>query len=217
VTPYLLYLHGFASSPSSRKGIAFEAALRGYSVERLDLRLPDRNRLRLSAMVAHVVERAQPHERVIVVGSSLGGLTAALAAGQIEGCLGGVLMAPAFGFSARWPERLGPEAFGRWKGGEALSVEDHAGGPNLQVDHGFYLDAVETEARAQVADLPWLVFHGRSDDVVPVSGSEAFVKRASQATLTTLDDGHALTDSLPVILPQSSTFIDRLAATRRPT
>lgn len=215
--PHVLYLHGFASSPGSRKGLAYDAALTalGYSVERLDLRLPDRDRLRLSAMVAHVVERARDHRAVVLIGSSLGGLTAALAAGQIEGCLGGVLMAPAFGFSARWPERLGPEVFARWEAGEPLAVEDHAGGPDLQVDHGFYLDAVATEAETTLADVPWLVFHGRDDDVVPLGASEAFVKRASQATLTTLDDGHALTNSLPVMLPRSATFIERLTHPRR--
>lgn len=217
VKPRVLYLHGFASSPDSRKGLAFDEALSaaGYDVDRLDLRLPERDRLRLSAMVAHVVERARPHDHVVLVGSSLGGLTAALAAGQIEGCLGGVLMAPAFGFSARWPERLGPEAFARWEAGEPLVVEDHAGGSDLQVDHGFYLDAVTTEAETPVADLPWLVFHGRDDDVVPLSASQAFVQRAGQASLTTLDDGHALTDSLSVMLPRSATFIDRLTHSRR--
>lgn len=217
VKPRVLYLHGFASSPGSRKGLAYDETLSaaGYDVDRLDLRLPDRDHLRLSAMVAHVVDRARSYRDVVLIGSSLGGLTAALAAGRIEGCLGGVLMAPAFGFSARWPERLGTKAFARWQAGEPLVVEDHAGGPDLQVDHGFYLDAVATEAETPVGDVPWLVFHGRDDDVVPISASQAFVRRAGQATLTTLEDGHALTDSLSVMLPRSASFIDGLTHPRR--
>lgn len=119
-------------------------------------------------------------------------------------------MAPAFGFAARWPQRLGDEAMARWRDGVPLVVEDHAGGPDLRVDIGFYDDAIATEARFEVPDLPFLLFHGRHDDVVPLAGSEAFVQRASQASLTTLDDGHALTDSLPVMLPASVAFLDRL-------
>ncbi|MEM9691699.1 MAG: YqiA/YcfP family alpha/beta fold hydrolase, partial [Myxococcota bacterium] len=57
----ILYLHGFASSPGSRKGLAFDAhfAARGYVVERLDLRVPDRNQLRVSAMLDVVDARIE--------------------------------------------------------------------------------------------------------------------------------------------------------------
>ena len=46
----ILYLHGFASSPLSRKGVAFDEYLsaRGHQLQRLDLRLPNRDQLRVS-------------------------------------------------------------------------------------------------------------------------------------------------------------------------
>src|SRR5688572_23811736 len=78
--PRLLYLHGFASGPRSAKGTAFDAHFtpRGVPVERLDLRVPSLEHLRLSAMLE--VTRAAiggPGDRAVIVGSSLGGLTAA--------------------------------------------------------------------------------------------------------------------------------------------
>src|SRR6185437_11507878 len=73
----VLYLHGFASGPTSRKAAAFSDhyGKRGIAVERLDLRVPSFEHLRLSAMIDHA--RAAIKGPAIVIGSSLGGLTAA--------------------------------------------------------------------------------------------------------------------------------------------
>ncbi len=78
--PRFLYLHGFASGPRSTKGLAFAEhfASRGAAVERLDLRVPSFEHLRLSAML-DTAQRAlgAGRDRAVVFGSSLGGLTAA--------------------------------------------------------------------------------------------------------------------------------------------
>ncbi|HEY1552736.1 MAG TPA: YqiA/YcfP family alpha/beta fold hydrolase, partial [Kofleriaceae bacterium] len=52
----ILYLHGFASGPTSRKAAAFAEHFgkRGIEIERLDLRVPSFEHLRLSAMIDHV-------------------------------------------------------------------------------------------------------------------------------------------------------------------
>ena len=45
----ILYLHGFASGPQSTKGVAFDKhfAARGRAIERLNLRVPSFEHLRL--------------------------------------------------------------------------------------------------------------------------------------------------------------------------
>ena len=60
--PRWLYLHGFASSPESAKAraLAEHYAARGIDLERLDLRLPSFEHLRLSAIVEHVRTRRDP-------------------------------------------------------------------------------------------------------------------------------------------------------------
>ncbi len=81
--PRWLYLHGFASSRDSAKGRALEAhyAGLGIALERLDLRRPSLEHLRLSAVLAHVRERiGGEHDRAVLLGSSLGGLRACRAA-----------------------------------------------------------------------------------------------------------------------------------------
>jgi len=208
----VLYLHGFASGPGSHKGRAFEAFLgeRGYRVERLDLRVPSRDQLRISEMIAVTERAAVVHNELAVVGSSLGGLVAAHVAARLPSVLGSVLMAPAFRFAERWASALGAEQLERWRAGVPLRVDDHAGGPPLQLDYGFFEDAVKIDRDWPPLLGPALVFHGRADETVDIATSRAFVERASNARLVELDDEHRLVDSLPVILANAHPFLDRL-------
>src|SRR3954454_10045145 len=77
--PRWLYLHGFASGPQSAKGVALAGnyARQGIHLERLNLRQPSLEHLSLSAMMRTVrAAIGGEHDRAIVFGSSLGGLTA---------------------------------------------------------------------------------------------------------------------------------------------
>src|SRR5690242_716245 len=97
--PRILYLHGFASGPGSKKGVAFadHHAVRGIAVDRLNLRVPSFEHLRLSAMIATAqAALGGDRDRAIVVGSSLGGLTAARLAERDPRVIALVLLAPAF-------------------------------------------------------------------------------------------------------------------------
>ncbi|MBV9947209.1 MAG: alpha/beta fold hydrolase [Myxococcales bacterium] len=110
--PRWLYLHGFASGPSSAKGtrLAEHYARRDVRLERLDLRRPSMEHLRLSAMIAHVRDAiGDARDRAVVFGSSLGGLTAARVAEEDARVCALVLLAPAFRIAERWRARLGPE------------------------------------------------------------------------------------------------------------
>jgi pimeloyl-ACP methyl ester carboxylesterase len=194
----------------SRKGQAFDAFFsgRGFDVERLDLRLPNRNELRLSAMIEHVEQRLA-NDPAILIGSSLGGLVAAhVAAGRSDVPIC-VLMAPAFRFAARWRSRLGEERVARWRAGERIVVPDHGGGAPLEVDYGFYEDASKIDVSTPLLAMPALVMHGRNDDVVDIQGSRDFARQSAAVTLVELDDGHALTKSIPMMLPLALRFLER--------
>src|SRR6188472_497158 len=105
----ILYLHGFASGPLSTKGVAFEKyfAPKGIVIERMNLRVPSFEHLRLSAMIETV--RAAIDDTAILIGSSLGGLTATRVAERDPRVQALILMAPAFQLVARWREQLGSE------------------------------------------------------------------------------------------------------------
>src|SRR5262249_11595874 len=108
--PRFLYLHGFASSPASRKAVFLRAHFeaRGATLEVLDARVPSLERLRLSEIL-RVAGAAigGPAERVAVIGSSLGGLAAARLAERDARVAALVLLAPAFRLAERWRQGLG--------------------------------------------------------------------------------------------------------------
>jgi pimeloyl-ACP methyl ester carboxylesterase len=207
----MLYLHGFASSAASKKGVAVAARMQGVmDVERLDLRVPSLERLDFGAMVAKA--RAAIDGPVWLVGSSLGGLTAARVAALDDRVLGLVLMAPAFGFGERWKARLGEDGWRRWMDEGWLTVHDHATGGETRVHADFARGVLEwdrDDGGYPAVTVPARVFHGVLDDVVPVDASRRWAAAQRDATVVELDDGHDLVASLPVILDGIEAFTAR--------
>lgn len=209
--PKFLYLHGFASGPTSAKARAFSAffAEQGLALDALDLRRPSFAELRLSAMLAHVKERVgSPADRAVLVGSSLGGLTACRVA-EADPRVGAlVLMAPAFGLVDLWRTKLGPEKMAEWERNGALEVDDYVTKAKATVDYGFVTD-MEIHDPKEFPDVrvPTLLIHGVNDDVVPVARSRAFAEGKRHVRLVEVDDGHELGRSLPRILEESAAFL----------
>jgi pimeloyl-ACP methyl ester carboxylesterase len=200
----ILYGHGFASGPRSTKGLAFEAhfAAKGVAIDRLDLRVPSLEHLRLSAMIDTV--RAAITDRAIVIGSSLGGLTAARAAERDPRIVALVLMAPAFQLIARWRQRTDWEA---WQRTGWLAIHDFAENKPARVDIGFADDAAAVDIGSPDVRVPTLIFHGRNDDTVSIERSREFVAGNRNARLVELDDGHDLVASVPTILDETDRFL----------
>ena len=109
---HFIYLHGFASSPQSRKAVFFSERLRqlGHTVLVPDLEEGDFQGLTITRQLTAV-------RRVLatltgpcsLIGSSMGGYVAALAAQQEPRIERLVLMAPAMDMRPRWAVRYGPE------------------------------------------------------------------------------------------------------------
>lgn len=203
----VLYLHGFASGPSSTKGVAFDKhlAARGIAVSRLSLRVPSFEHLRLSAMLDTV--RDQIGDRAILIGSSLGGLTAARVAERDPRVAGLFLMAPAFQIAARWQTTLGAD-FERWRTTGWREVTDHTTGAPARVDFGFFEDAARVDVGFPDVRVPTVIVHGTEDDAVPVDHSRRFAAGRDNVRLVEVHDGHELVASLPAILAEADRFLD---------
>jgi pimeloyl-ACP methyl ester carboxylesterase len=199
-----LYLHGFASGPRSAKGLAFEAhyAARGIAIERLDLRVPSLEHLRLSAMIDTVL--AHIHGDTILLGSSLGGLTAARVAEREPRVVACVLLAPAFQLIARWRQR--PD-WPQWERTGWLAIHDFAENRPARVDIGFAEDAARVDVGVPDVRVPTLVLHGTRDDTVSIDRSREFAGARPHVRLVELDDGHELIASIPRLLAETDAFL----------
>ncbi len=204
-SPRWLYLHGFASGPGSAKGtrLAEHCASMGVTLERLDLRQPSMEHLRLSAMIAHVREAiGSPADRAVLIGSSLGGLTAARVAEEDARVCALVLLAPAFRMAERWRARIPEADWERWRRTGYTEVKDHARGGMARVDFGFAEDVARVDARGggwPDVRVPTLVVHGSRDDTVPVEGSRTWAAGKRHVRLVEVDDDHELVASLDLI------------------
>ncbi len=213
MAPRILYLHGFASGPSSKKGLAVaeRLAARGVTVERLDLRVPSIEQLSLGAMIE--TARAAiggPDERAVLIGSSLGGLTAARLAEQEPRVVALVLLAPAFQFAERWQARLGPGGWDRWMAEGWYETEDYATGGTARIHAGFGREAAAIDAAGDGwpdVRVPTLILHGTEDEVVPVALSRSFAASRPHVELKELPDGHELLAALPRILGEIERFL----------
>lgn len=206
-----LYLHGFASGKDSKKGVALAKhfAARGLALERLDLRVPSLEHLRLSSMMEKVrAALGGAEDRAVVVGSSLGGLTAARVAERDPRVVSLVLLAPAFQLATRWRERVGEAAWRDWEESGWLEVDDHATGGRSRVDFAFTRDVAGIDATPFPNVLvPTLIVHGTRDEVVDVGLSRAFARDRPHVCLVEVDDGHELVASLGRIAREIDDFL----------
>ena len=209
-----LYCHGFASGPSSTKGVAFAKhfAEHGIHVERLNLRVPSFEHLRLSAMIE--TARAAiggPDDRAVMVGSSLGGLTTARVAERDPRVIAVMLLAPAFQLASRWRAMLGAE-WEDWQRTGWREVKDFTTNATSRVDYGFAEDVERVDIGFPDLSIPTLICHGVNDDTVPIEHSRRFAAGRANVRLVELDDGHELAASLPRLLAEADGFLGPVVA-----
>ena len=202
-----IYLHGFASSPSSRKARFFDERFRelGIGLEVPDLAEGDFRRLTLSAQL-RVIERIARGEPASLIGSSMGGYLAALYAARHPEVEKVVLMAPAFSFASRWPETLGERAMEEWKSTNTLKVFHYSEGREVELGYQLIEDAAQYEAYPVVTQ-PALIFQGRNDTIVPPEYAVTFAELHPNARLLLLDSDHDLVNVLDEMWMETEEFL----------
>jgi pimeloyl-ACP methyl ester carboxylesterase len=153
-----------------------------------------------------VVDEVLGGEPAALIGSSMGGYLAALYAARHATITRLVLLAPAFGFARRWPERLGAGAVEAWRRSGWIEVFHYADSRPRRLSHCLLEDGMRYEDYPDFSQ-PALVLHGLHDDVVPVEYSRQFVAVHSNARLEIVDSGHELLNVLEDIGPKVSRFL----------
>jgi uncharacterized protein len=208
----VLYLHGFASSPRSTKVKFFRER---FHEQGIDLRCPDFNEpdfttLTLTRMLdrlgAELNHAAAP---VTLVGSSLGGTLAVLAAARFAAQVGRlVLLAPAVMFAKPGHHLLPPERIDEWRRRRALPFFHYAYDEERALNFAFYEDSLRYDAFSSAFAQPTLIFQGLRDASVDHRTVEAFARPRPNATLSLLDDDHQLIASLPRMWTDIRAFLE---------
>jgi hypothetical protein len=188
----IVYLHGFASGPTSKKAQFFHErfAQLGIGQDIPDLADDNFERLTISGQLG-VIERASRGEPVTLIGSSMGGYLAALFAARHREVEKLVLMAPAFCFSTRWPQTLGQETMEEWRRSGVLKVFHYSQGRTVDLGYQLIEDGRTYEDYPKVQQ-PTLIFHGKNDAVVPADLSVEFARRNPQVQLHVMESDHEL-------------------------
>lgn len=184
-----VFAHGFGSDRKGAKATAFRAAAEtsGASFLASDARGHGASsgtieELTLSGMIEDLASAIDAHvppkASLVVVGSSLGGVTAAWYAAEHPGRVtANVLVAPAFHFIDRFVGEIGPEAAAAWKRTGVLEVGRSWMWVPLR--YGIVEDAARRDEALLAATYrtDTLIVHGMRDTNVPWRESTDFVER----------------------------------------
>lgn len=209
--PVIYYLHGFASSARSTKAAYLGERLRehGRALRCPDFNQPDFATLTLTRMLQQLdSEMAAGGEPATLVGSSLGGTLAILAAASFGARVDRlVLLAPAVKFAKEGHHLLPPDRIAEWRRLGSIPFFHYADNTERMLNFSFYEDSLQYNPFDAVFEQPVLVFQGRRDASVDPRTVEAFAARRPNVTLELVDDDHQLTGSLPRIWEGMARFL----------
>jgi pimeloyl-ACP methyl ester carboxylesterase len=208
--PMVLYLHGLGSDQWGEKASFFRrrAVEEGLGFCSFDFRGHGRSGGRIEDLTLsrHLadVERAadllatRGHERYIVMGSSMGGLTglwhAALNPSRV---LAGLFIAPALSLESTLRDRAGDEGMERWRQRGSMRVESEAGSWDLGWSFVSDLQNYPADRLRELYRTPCLILQGTRDDRVAWREVAEFVAEcgSSDLELHLFGDGdHRLVD-----------------------
>ncbi|MBI4780036.1 MAG: alpha/beta fold hydrolase [Oscillatoriophycideae cyanobacterium NC_groundwater_1537_Pr4_S-0.65um_50_18] len=188
------YLHGFASSPQSVKA---QQLRESFSAIGVALVIPDLNQgdffnLTLSRQIQQTRSLLPNDAFVTLIGSSLGGLTAAWVGEQSAQVERLILLAPAFDFLAHWLPRIGSEQLQQWQATRSLQVYHYGEQKMLPLGYTFATDAAQYKDNQLQRSIPTLILHGRQDEVISIEASRNYAAQRPWVKLVELDSDHAL-------------------------
>ena len=208
-----IYLHGFASSPSSNKAKVFKTAFekKGLSLKVPDLDGGDFENMTLSSQIKIVEDLLDDLEncRYALIGSSMGGYLAALISQLRDEVDAIYLIAPAFEFLTRWNKKIESQ-FGKKNIPNTIRVFHYRHNKEVVFHTKIFKDAEKWDKVLFFRKLPIRIAHGFLDNSVPITVSRKFVSTYPWATLKELNSDHGLISHSEWLSEDCITFFQTL-------
>jgi pimeloyl-ACP methyl ester carboxylesterase len=196
------YLHGFASGLTSAKARFLGDRFRENHLPLItpDMNQDDFSHLTLTRQIQQVAATFPDTKTpVTIIGSSLGGLTAAWLGQKYPQIERLILLAPAFGFLPGWESRLGQENVQEWRKSGYLKVYHYSFQEIRPIHYGLITDLQKYPEEQLTRSIPTLIIHGRKDEVIPIDRSLEYAKARPWVQVIELDSDHGLDDVLEKI------------------
>jgi pimeloyl-ACP methyl ester carboxylesterase len=207
----VFYLHGFVSSPKSTKVQYFTRMLgeRGIDVRCPDFNEPEFRTMTMTRMLEQLdAELSAAKAPAVLIGSSLGGTLAILAAARFGARVGKlVLLAPAVMFGDPDHHLLPREEIEQWKRQGDHEFFHYARGGPARLAYAFYEDSLKYDAFGTLFPQPTLIFQGKRDAIIDWRDVERFAASRPNVALTLVDDDHQLIASLARIWSDVEPFL----------
>ena len=205
-----IYLHGFASSPSSKKAVVFKNKFKAIGLSLLvpDLEKGNFENMNLTFQINILFDLLDKYkdEDVCLVGSSMGGYLAAIAAQKRKNVKAIYLMAPGFNFMDRWMKKLGLDCEDETSWISMIPVFHYRYGVTKLISTRIFKDAKNWSNHKLDRKIPIRIVHGIQDEVVSVSESRKFVLDRPWSSLKELDTDHGLLSHVDWIVTDSINF-----------
>ena len=208
-----VYLHGFASGPSSQKASAFKNKFKEVEVS---INIPDLEggnfeNMTLSSqinIIFNLLNQLKCKE-VYLIGSSMGGYIASLVAEMREEVKAIYLIAPGFNFLDRWMRNMkldfNDEA--SWK--SKIPVFHYRYCETKYICSDIFKDAKNWSSTSFNREIPSRIIHGIYDEVVPIDVSKKFIASRPWCSLKELDSDHGLLSHLEWIINDCIEFFKK--------
>ena len=199
-----IYLHGFGSSPKAQQGLFFRRKLMsaGLPVTMPDLNVPTFENMTVTsalAQVSNTIAKFDEDETVGIIGSSLGGFLALLAAGRHRCVSRALLLAPALSLFRENFVGFGRVGVKKWERDGFIKVPHPVQGYSRRISSAIVQDARAYDETALRLTIPVMIFHGTRDEIVDSHHSVEYARYRDNVKLHLVDDDHLLLDSVTEI------------------
>lgn len=207
----VLYLHGFASSPQGTKARYLQKKLSG--LPNVEFHVPDFNPtardfeyMTTTGLIDRLRQYVLDHglQRLLLIGSSYGGLIALHYAHRFGGVARMLLLAPGLAWLSGG---LSDEALAEWERSHTSPMAHPAFDSEIPVRYDLQVDGLRYLNRIP-PPTPVLIIHGQQDKTVPIDHSREYAAHYPEhVQLIEVQADHDLSPHLDMIWQHVSEFL----------